>query len=181
MSNHYDPTKDISPSAAYPEVSVSHHHSDDATFKKKVWKTTLILSVITIIELAIGFFIYFLHKGEPPYFFILLLKGIVCILTLAKAYYIVSVFMHLGDEIRNFIMTIVVPWLYLSGSSSLSWQMDNLIRICVTNMINILKKLQCLKLTRAPRQRSLPKAKVTSLPSRIYFGIPERRLRDFCF
>lgn len=109
MSNHYDPTKDISPSAAYPEVTVSHHHSDDATFKKKVWKTTMILSVITIIELAIGFLIYFLHKGEPPYFFILLLKGIVCILTLAKAYYIVSVFMHLGDEIRNFIMTIVVP------------------------------------------------------------------------
>ena len=33
----------------------------------------------------------------------------VCILTLAKAYYIVSVFMHLGDEIRNMIMTIVVP------------------------------------------------------------------------
>ena len=36
-------------------------------------------------------------------------KGMVCILTLAKAYYIVSVFMHLGDEIRNMIMTIVVP------------------------------------------------------------------------
>jgi cytochrome c oxidase subunit IV len=36
-------------------------------------------------------------------------KGVVCILTLAKAYYIVSVFMHLGDEIRNMIMTIVVP------------------------------------------------------------------------
>ncbi|MBK7290088.1 MAG: cytochrome C oxidase subunit IV family protein [Chitinophagaceae bacterium] len=36
-------------------------------------------------------------------------KGVVCILTLAKAYYIVSVFMHLGDEIRNLIMTIVVP------------------------------------------------------------------------
>ena len=38
-------------------------------------------------------------------------KGAVCILTLAKAYYIVSVFMHLGDEIRNMIMTIVVPLL----------------------------------------------------------------------
>ena len=36
-------------------------------------------------------------------------KGMVCILTLAKAYYIVSIFMHLGDEIRNMIMTIVVP------------------------------------------------------------------------
>ncbi|MGC4235620.1 MAG: cytochrome C oxidase subunit IV family protein [Niabella sp.] len=110
MSNHYDPTKDISPSAAYPEVSF-HHHSDDATFKKRVWRTTWILSIVTIAELAIGFFIYFLHKGDPPYFFILLLKGIVCILTLAKAYYIVSVFMHLGDEIRNFMMTIVVPLL----------------------------------------------------------------------
>ncbi|MCH5599739.1 cytochrome C oxidase subunit IV family protein [Niabella ginsengisoli] len=109
MSSHYDPTKDISPSAAYPEVTVHHHHSDDATFKKRVKKTTILLSVITIIELAIGFGIYFLHKGEPPYFLVLFLKGIVCILTLAKAYYIVSVFMHLGDEIRNFMMTIVVP------------------------------------------------------------------------
>jgi len=109
MSNHYDPTKDVSASAAYPEVSIAHHHSDDATFKKKVVKTTWLLSLITIVELAIGFFIYYLHKGEPPYFFVLLLKGIVCILTLAKAYYIVAVFMHLGDEIRNFIMTIIVP------------------------------------------------------------------------
>ena len=33
----------------------------------------------------------------------------IIILSLAKAYYIVSVFMHLGDEIRNMIMTIVVP------------------------------------------------------------------------
>jgi cytochrome c oxidase subunit 4 len=40
---------------------------------------------------------------------VLMFKGLVCILTLAKAYYIVSVFMHLGDEIRNMIMTIVVP------------------------------------------------------------------------
>ncbi len=38
-------------------------------------------------------------------------KGLVCILTLAKAFYIVSVFMHLGDEIRNMIMTIIVPLL----------------------------------------------------------------------
>jgi cytochrome c oxidase subunit IV len=37
------------------------------------------------------------------------LKGVIVILTLAKAYYIVSIFMHLGDEIRNLIMTVVVP------------------------------------------------------------------------
>jgi cytochrome c oxidase subunit IV len=34
---------------------------------------------------------------------------VIAALTLAKAYYIVSIFMHLGDEIRNMIMTIVVP------------------------------------------------------------------------
>jgi hypothetical protein len=112
MSNHYDPTKDISSSAAYPEVSLHPHHEDDMAFRKKVRKTTILLSVITIIELAIGLAIYNIHKGEnPSAMLVLMFKGLVCILTLAKAYYIVSVFMHLGDEIRNMIMTIVVPLL----------------------------------------------------------------------
>lgn len=97
---------------AFEEVTVHHHHEDDATFKKKVRKTTILLSIITIIELAIGLTIYTIHKGESPNaLLVLMFKGAVCILTLAKAYYIVSVFMHLGDEIRNMIMTIVVPLL----------------------------------------------------------------------
>lgn len=88
------------------------HHTDEATFKKKVKKTTILLSIITIIELAIGLIIYNIHKGpDPSTFLVLAFKGLVCILTLAKAYYIVAVFMHLGDEIRNMIMTIVVPLL----------------------------------------------------------------------
>lgn len=94
-----------------PEVTFEHHHSDDE-FKKRVKKTTILLSVITIIELAIGLTIYTLHKSDVNRDFLILgFKGVVCILTLAKAYYIVSVFMHLGDEIRNMIMTIVVPLL----------------------------------------------------------------------
>ena len=111
MSTHFDPTQHVSSSAAYPEVSF-YEHTDDATFKKKVRKTTILLSVITIIELGIGLAIYNIHKGEnPSELLVLMFKGAVCILTLAKAYYIVSVFMHLGDEIRNMIMTIVVPLL----------------------------------------------------------------------
>ena len=87
-----------------------HHHVEDAEFKKRVRKTTILLSVLTVIELAIGLTIYTIHKGEnPSHLLVLMFKGVVCILTLAKAYYIVSVFMHLGDEIRNMIMTIVVP------------------------------------------------------------------------
>src|SRR3954453_5909958 len=94
---------------AFEEVSFQHHTSD-ADFTKRVRNTTILLSVITMIELAIGLIIYTMHKGEHPNaFLVMLFKGIVCILTLAKAFYIVSVFMHLGDEIRNMIMTIVVP------------------------------------------------------------------------
>jgi cytochrome c oxidase subunit IV len=86
------------------------HHTDDAEFRRRVKKTTILLTVITIIELGIGLSIYMIHKGpNPNTFLVLAFKGLVCILTLAKAYYIVSVFMHLGDEIRNMIMTIVVP------------------------------------------------------------------------
>jgi cytochrome c oxidase subunit 4 len=96
-------------STVSPEVSYTHHHSDEE-FKRRVRKTTILLSVFTIIELAIGLIIYTMHKGEhPSALLVLLFKGMVCILTLAKAFYIVSVFMHLGDEIRNMIMTIVVP------------------------------------------------------------------------
>jgi cytochrome c oxidase subunit IV len=93
-----------------PSEITFHHHADDADFKKRVRKTTILLSVITIIELGIGLSIYTIHKGDDPnHLLVMMFKGMVCILTLAKAYYIVSVFMHLGDEIRNMIMTVVVP------------------------------------------------------------------------
>jgi len=97
-------------SAMPSEITFHHPHQSDEEFRKKVRKTTILLSVITVIELAIGLSIYTIHKGEnPSHLLVLMFKGVVCILTLAKAYYIVSVFMHLGDEIRNMIMTIVVP------------------------------------------------------------------------
>lgn len=85
-------------------------HPEHASGTKKIWRTFWLLSIITIIELGIGLAIYTIHKGEHPNAtLVLAFKGMVCILTLAKAYYIVSIFMHLGDEIRNMIMTIVVP------------------------------------------------------------------------
>lgn len=99
-------------SAMSAEITFPQHHQTDEEFRKKVRKTTILLSVITIIELAIGLTIYTIHKGENPnHLLVLMFKGAVCILTMAKAYYIVSVFMHLGDEIRNMIMTIIVPLL----------------------------------------------------------------------
>ena len=73
----------------------------------EIKKVTIILSVLTIIELALGFWMIGMeNKG-----LVLAIKGAIIILMLAKAFYIVSIFMHLGDEIRNLIMTIVVPLL----------------------------------------------------------------------
>jgi len=96
----------------HSEMTFPQHHHSDAEFKKRVRKTTILLSVITVIELGIGLSIYTIHKGpDPSRLLVLMFKGMVCILTLAKAYYIVSVFMHLGDEIRNMIMSIIVPLL----------------------------------------------------------------------
>jgi len=90
-----------------PEITHAPEHSGGTG---RIWKIFWLLSAITVIELALGLTIYTIHKGENPNAsLVLFFKGVVCILTLAKAYYIVSVFMHLGDEIRNMIMTIVVP------------------------------------------------------------------------
>lgn len=90
-----------------------HHEPGGKEFVQKIIRTTVILSVITVIELALGFVIYFMHKGSaaPSEFLILFIKGVIVILSLLKAFYIVGVFMHLGDEIKNLIMTIVVPLL----------------------------------------------------------------------
>lgn len=99
----------MSSTVTSPEITFAPEHGSGT---KKIWKTFWLLSGLTILELGLGLIIYTIHKGENPNAtLVLAFKGMVCILTLAKAYYIVSVFMHLGDEVRNLIMTIVVPLL----------------------------------------------------------------------
>jgi len=90
------------------EITVPHHQHSDEEFKGRVRKTTILLSVITVIELGLGLLMY---STDFPHWTDLFIKGVIAILTLAKAFYIVSIFMHLGDEIRNMIMTIAVPLL----------------------------------------------------------------------
>jgi cytochrome c oxidase subunit 4 len=91
-------------SSASPEVTL-HHEPSGST--KRIWRVFWILLIITMIELGCGLLMY--GFPEMPEWLHLFIKGSVCILSLAKAFFIVSVFMHLGDEIRNMIMTIVVP------------------------------------------------------------------------
>ena len=91
----------------HSEASEVTFHHEPAQGTKRIWKTFWILLIITVIELALGFSMYLFE--DLPSFLVLFLKGVIVILSLAKAFYIVGVFMHLGDEIRNMIMTIVVP------------------------------------------------------------------------
>lgn len=83
-----------------------HHQPSEGT--GRIWKTFWLLLIITVIELGLGLLMYAVSLPDWVNLFI---KGVVVILSLFKAFYIVSIFMHLGDEIRNMIMTIIVPLL----------------------------------------------------------------------
>jgi cytochrome c oxidase subunit 4 len=73
---------------------------------KEIWRVTIILSVLTLVELALGFVMMGMSNESLGKHFI---KGAIIILMLAKAFYIVGYFMHLRHEVRNLIMTVVVP------------------------------------------------------------------------
>jgi cytochrome c oxidase subunit IV len=90
---------------------MSHSHSDqeahNAEAISEIKKVTIILSVFTIIELILGFWMI----GMTSAILKLTIKGTIVILMMAKAFYIVAYFMHLKHEVKNLIMTIVVPLL----------------------------------------------------------------------
>ncbi len=83
------------------------HGTNDGSAIAEIKKVTIILSVFTIIELMLGFWMI----GMPVGALRLAIKGIIVILMMAKAFYIVAYFMHLKHEVKNLIMTIVVPLL----------------------------------------------------------------------
>jgi len=84
-----------------------HAHHDEAKGKdirKKIYKVTLLLTAITIIEVFIGASI----KQSSDYW--TAVKIIFILLTLLKAGYIVMVFMHLGDEKKYLRNVILIPY-----------------------------------------------------------------------
>lgn len=72
---------------------------------KEIWRTFWILLGLTIVELVLGYLMIGVESPGGR----LGLKGAIIILMLAKAFYIVAYFMHLKGEIRNLVMTILVP------------------------------------------------------------------------
>jgi cytochrome c oxidase subunit IV len=85
------------------ESLAQEHHVGGG--RKEIWRVTIILSVFTIIELGLGFYLMGVTNELARHF----IKGVIIIFMLAKAFYIVGYFMHLKHEARNLIMTICVP------------------------------------------------------------------------
>jgi cytochrome c oxidase subunit IV len=86
---------------------VLQHHTDVNSEESRaqvsrIWKIFWILLAITVVEVIMGmFFSHSMPKGLVNFFFLAL--------TILKAGYIVAVFMHLGDEFKGFIVTVLVP------------------------------------------------------------------------
>ena len=91
------------------EYSVSAYHDEEhgKATRKKIWKVTAILSILTVVEVAMG--MYF-ARAETVTWTVIKLAFIG--MTLVKAGYIVLSFMHLGDERKSLKKTILIPYIF---------------------------------------------------------------------
>ena len=83
----------------------ANHEANNAAAMAEIKKVTILLSVLTIVELILGFWMIGVSSAALR----LAIKGVIVILMMSKAFYIVAYFMHLKHEVKNMIMTIIVP------------------------------------------------------------------------
>lgn len=86
---------------------VNHSEEEGKAIRKKVWFVTILLSVITIVEVAMG--IVLSNKNADYWPFV---KWTFIILTLVKAFYIIMEFMHLGHENKTLKRLIMIPYIF---------------------------------------------------------------------
>ena len=88
------------------EYSLYNHHTEEEGVKKRktIWNIFWILLVVTVVEVALGFMF---HRNESVE---TILIWTFVVLTLAKAYYIIMSYMHLGDEKKSFTYSILIPF-----------------------------------------------------------------------
>lgn len=94
------------------EYSLGLSHSEEAgvAIRKKIMKVTVLLTLITIVEIVVGINWGKSLAAESP----ALWEGIkwfYVVLTVIKAGYIVMVFMHLGEERKNMKQMILIPYI----------------------------------------------------------------------
>lgn len=88
------------------EYSLDTHHSEEEgkKIRKKIWFVTLLLTVVTAVEVVLGAMV---KQGSSAWTTV---KVLFILLTLLKAGYIVLTFMHLGDEKKVLKWIILTPY-----------------------------------------------------------------------
>lgn len=81
------------------------HTESPKDMKKKIWGTFWILTALTIVDIALYFILIENHSMWKNVLFILL--------GLVKAYYIVSIFMHMKFEAKWLVNFIIYPMLFV--------------------------------------------------------------------
>ncbi len=92
--------------SSHTEETLSEQHGNADSSTKTIWKTFWILLGITCVELLIAFI--HLRFNFPS---VLVRNSVYLGLTLLKAFFIVAEFMHLKHEVKNLILTILMPLL----------------------------------------------------------------------
>ncbi len=85
-------------------LNSTHDEEHGKAIRKKIVFVTILLTLITTVEVVLG--IYIKH-GTTLWPFV---KWSFIVMTLVKAGYIVAVFMHLGDERKSLRYMILVPY-----------------------------------------------------------------------
>jgi cytochrome c oxidase subunit IV len=92
-----------------------HERYSDEEYKhhvKSVYKTTGILAVVTVVEVVVAL-LYESYGIEGAGMPRIPLMIFVTLASLVKAYWIMAVFMHVKYETKGFILSILVPTLFL--------------------------------------------------------------------
>ena len=87
--------------------ALNNHHDEEKgkKIRKGIVKVTLLLTLITVVEVGMG-----IAFKRADTFTWTSIKIAFIVLTLVKAGYIVMSFMHLGDERKNLKLVILVPY-----------------------------------------------------------------------
>lgn len=85
------------------------HLSHDAKIKL-VWRVCGILAFVTAFEIGAALIHYYMFTETVPKIF---LDILFIVLSVAKAYYIMSEFMHLKYELKAMTISILAPFLFL--------------------------------------------------------------------
>lgn len=85
-------------------LNATHDEETGVAVRKRIIFVTIVLSIITAVEVLMGIFIKHGTDWWP------VVKWSFIVMTLIKAAYIVAVFMHLGNEKKNFRNMILAPY-----------------------------------------------------------------------